>query len=128
MSIQRHQFIDIDTYIASFPMDVQDKLQRLRKVIRESAPEAVEAICYSMPTFKLNGNLVHFAAFKSHIGFYPTSSGILAFEKDLLSYKHAKGSIQFPIDEPIPYDLVRRIVKFRVGENKAKKMNKKPST
>ncbi|WP_370575321.1 iron chaperone [Methanomethylovorans sp.] len=103
-------------------------MYKLRKIIRESAPEAEEAISYGMPTFKLNGNLVHFAAYKNHIGFYPTPSGIIAFKGELSSYKQAKGSVQFPIDEPIPFDIVKQIVEFRVKENKAKTGNKKTST
>lgn len=90
----------------------------MRQTIRESAPEAEEAISYRIPTFKLNVNLVHFAAFKNHVGFYPTSSGIEAFKKELSKYKGAKGSVQFPIDKPIPYDLVRKIVEYRVKENR----------
>lgn len=119
------QFKNIDEYISSFPENVQAILDKLRKVIRESAPEAEEAISYGMPTFKLNGNLVHFAAYKDHIGFYPTPSGIIAFKEELSSYKQAKGSVQFPIDQPIPFDIVKQIVEFRVKENKAKTENKK---
>ncbi len=89
----------------------------MRHTIREAAPEATEAISYQMPTFKLNGNLVHFAAFKNHIGFYPAPTGTEAFQKELSPYKGGKGSIRFPLDKPIPYDLVKRIVKFRVKEN-----------
>ena len=93
----------------------------MRQTIREAAPEATEAISYGMPTFKLNGNLVHFAAFKNHIGFYPTPSAIEAFGKEISQYKWAKGSIQFPLDKPIPFDLARRIVVFRVQEVSQKK-------
>ena len=108
----------IEQYIETFPEDIQDILQKMRRTIQSAAPEAEEAISYQMPTFKLNGkNLVYFAAFKNHIGFYPTSSGIEAFKKELSSYKGAKGSVQFPLDKPIPYDLVKRIVAFRVKEN-----------
>lgn len=107
----------IDEYIKTFPENVQDILQKMRQVIRESAPEAEEAISYSMPTFKLNGNLVHFAAYEKHIGFYPTPSGIEAFKEELSPYKTSKGAVQFPLDKPIPYDLVEKIVVFRVGEN-----------
>jgi uncharacterized protein YdhG (YjbR/CyaY superfamily) len=117
----RKQFETIDEYIETFPVEVQIVLERMRQTIRKAAPEAVEAISYQIPTFKLNGNLVHFAAFKHHIGFYPTSSGIEAFKKELSPYKWAKGSVQFPLDEPIPYDLVERIVAFRVKENLEKK-------
>ncbi|WP_370573205.1 iron chaperone [Methanomethylovorans sp.] len=122
------QFRNIDEYISTFPENIQAILYKLRKIIRESAPEAEEAISYGMPTFKLNGNLVHFAAYKNHIGFYPTPSGIIAFKGELSSYKQAKGSVQFPIDEPIPFDIVKQIVEFRVKENKAKTGNKKTST
>jgi uncharacterized protein YdhG (YjbR/CyaY superfamily) len=114
------KFETIDEYISTFPQSVQDILEKMRNVIRESAPDAREAISYGMPTFKLNGNLVHFAAYKNHIGFYPTPSGISAFEDAISEYKHAKGSVQFPLDQPIPYDLVKRIVIFRVKENMGK--------
>jgi len=110
----------IDEYINSFPENVQDILIKMRKVIRESAPDAAEAISYQMPTFKLNGNLVHFAAHKNHIGFYPTPSAIAAFKKELSMYSVSKGSIRFPINEPIPFDLIRKIVEFRVKENLGK--------
>ncbi len=110
----------IDEYISMFPDNVQNILEKLRQTIKESAPGAEEAISYQIPTFKLNGNLVHFAAFKNHIGFYPTSSGIEAFKKELSQYKGAKGSVQFPIDKPIPFDLVRKIVKYRIKEKKNK--------
>jgi uncharacterized protein YdhG (YjbR/CyaY superfamily) len=96
----------------------------MRLTIRKAAPEAIEAISYQMPTFKLNGNLVHFAAFKDHIGFFPTSSGIDAFKEDLSLYKGGKGSVQFPLDEPIPYDLVEKITIFRVKEDLNKKKRK----
>ena len=117
MAHQEKKFETIDEYITIFPKNVQDILEKLRKVIRKSAPEAEETISYGMPTFKLNGNLVHFAAYKNHIGFYPTPSGIEAFKKELSQYKSAKGSVQFPIDKPIPLDLVEKIVIFRVKEN-----------
>lgn len=100
-----------------FPDNVQNILEKLRLTIKESAPEAQEAISYRIPTFKLNGNLVHFGAFKNHIGFYPTSSGIEAFKKELSQYKVARGTVQFPIDKPIPFAMVRKIVKYRVKEN-----------
>jgi uncharacterized protein YdhG (YjbR/CyaY superfamily) len=118
---RKEQPTTIDEYINTFPEDIQSILGKVRQTIRKAAPEAVEAISYQIPTFKLNGNLVHFAAFKNHIGFYPTSSGIRAFKKQLSPYKGAKGSVQFPIDEPIPYDLVKKIVIFRVKENLKKK-------
>ncbi len=110
----------IDEYIAAFPPAIQEILQRIRQVIREEAPQAQETIRYQMPTFRLNGNLVHFAAFQHHIGFYPTPTGIAEFERDLAAYKGGKGSVQFPLDQPIPYDLIRRIVRFRVAESQAK--------
>jgi uncharacterized protein YdhG (YjbR/CyaY superfamily) len=120
MQGSRKAFKTIDEYISAFPMDVQAKLQEMRDAIHECAPEATEAISYSMPTFKLNGNLVHFAAFQHHIGFFPTASGVEEFEKKLSRYKHSKGAIQFPLNEELPLDLVREIVKYRVAENKAK--------
>lgn len=107
----------IDGYIADAPEEVRGILEEMRRTIREAAPGAEEAISYQMPTFRLNGNLVHFAAFKMHIGFYPTPSGIEAFKDEITEYKSAKGSVQFPLDEPIPYDLVRRITEYRVKEN-----------
>ncbi|SMF92074.1 Uncharacterized conserved protein YdhG, YjbR/CyaY-like superfamily, DUF1801 family [Paenibacillus uliginis N3/975] len=107
----------MDDYISQFPHEVQAILETLRKVIKESAPDAKEKISYQMPTFVLHGNLVHFAAYKNHIGFYPAPSGINAFKHELSKYKGAKGSIQFPIDKPLPYELIRKIVQFRVAEN-----------
>lgn len=107
----------IDEYISRFPKDTQFKLGKLRAIIREAAPQAEEKISYQMPTFFLEGNLVHFAAYKKHIGFYPTPSGIEKFKDRLSAYKGAKGSVQFPLDEPIPYDLVKEIVEYRVKEN-----------
>jgi uncharacterized protein YdhG (YjbR/CyaY superfamily) len=109
---------DIDDYIANFPNDVQVTLEKLRATIRKAAPEAIEAISYQMPTFKLHGNLVYFAAYKNHIGFYPTSTGIIAFKNDLKGFKTSKGAIQFPIDKPLPFDIITKIVKYRVAENK----------
>ena len=115
----------IDEYIETFPIDVQKVLQQIRRTIKSSAPNAEEAISYMIPTFKLYGNLVHFAAYKNHIGFYPASSGVRTFAKELTVYKTSKGAIQFPIDQPVPLALIRKIVKFRVKENaeKAKKKN-----
>jgi uncharacterized protein YdhG (YjbR/CyaY superfamily) len=119
---QKKQSTAIDEYIKTFPKDVQKILEKMRQTIREAAPDAEEAFSYQMPTFKLGGkNLVHFAAWGKHVGFYPTPSGIEAFEKELSKYKRAKGSIQFPLNEPMPYDLVKRIVMFRVSELKEKK-------
>jgi len=118
----RGQYETIDEYIETFPKDVQAILRKMRQTIRDAAPGAVEAISYQMPTFKLNGrNLVHFAAFKSHIGFYPIPSGIEAFKEELSPYKQGKGSVQFPLDRPMPYGLVERIVRYRVKENLEKK-------
>ena len=108
---------NIDEYISNFPEKIQEILQKLRKIISNSAPDAKEAISYQMPTFKLNGNLVHFAAHKNHIGFYPTPSGIEAFKSELSPYEVSKGSVKFPLKKPIPFDLVRKIVEFRVKEN-----------
>ena len=119
------QIKTIDEYISMFPENVQNNLEKLRQTIKESAPGAEEAISYRIPTFKLNGNLVHFAAFKNHIAFFPTSSAREAFKKELSQYKGGKGTIQFPFDEPIPFDLVKRIVKYRVKENLNKKKARK---
>ena len=108
---------NIDEYIANFPKEIQELLESVRKAIRAAAPDAEEAISYQMPTFKLKGNLVHFAAFKHHIGFYPAPTGIEEFEQELSIYKGGKGSVQFPIDQPMPLDLISKIVKYRVEEN-----------
>jgi len=110
----------IDEYIADFPQPVRDILEKIRLTIRRAAPDAEETIKYRMPTFTLKGNLVHFAAFKKHIGFYPTPTGTEKFQKELSVYKGAKGSVQFPLDKPIPYRLISKIVKFRVKENLAR--------
>ena len=120
-------FNTIDEYISQFAPDVREKLESIRSIIKEEAPDAKEIIRYQMPTFTLFGNLVHFAAFKNHIRFYPTPSGIEAFKGDISKYKNAKGSIQFPIDEPLPFDLIKAMVKFRVIENTmlAQAQNKK---
>jgi uncharacterized protein YdhG (YjbR/CyaY superfamily) len=118
MKEMKEQFKTTDEYIRTFPEDVQTELEKMRKTIQEAAPEATEAIKYGMPTFRLNNkNLVHFAAFKNHIGFYPIPSGIEAFKEELSIYKQGKGSVQFPLDKPVPYELVKKIVKFRVAEN-----------
>jgi uncharacterized protein YdhG (YjbR/CyaY superfamily) len=109
--------ISIDEYIATFPEVTQKILEELRATIKASAPEAEEKISYQMPTFALKGNLVHFAAWKNHIGFYPTSSGTQAFKHELSIYEGAKGSVKFPIEKPLPLELISRIVKFRVAEN-----------
>ena len=107
----------IDEYIAAFPNDVQEILGKIRMIIQEEAPDAQETIKYAMPTFTLNGNLVHFAAFKKHIGFYPIPVGIEAFKDELSAYQGGKGSVKFPLDQPIPYALIHKIVKFRVMQN-----------
>lgn len=121
-------FKTIDNYISTFPNNIKDILEKLRAVIKASAPNAEEKISYQIPTFVLKGNLVHFAAYKNHIGFYPTSSGIQAFKRDLSVYEVSKGTVRFPIDKPLPYKLISNIVKFRVKENLKKaeiKLNKK---
>ncbi|HNT66822.1 MAG TPA: DUF1801 domain-containing protein [bacterium] len=115
----------IDEYIAGFPHDVQLLLQQLRTLIKRIAPDAAEAIRYQIPTFVLNGNLVHFAAFKNHIGFYPTPSGIEAFKEELAPYESAKGSVKFLIDKPIPFDLIADIVRFRAIEARARSTARK---
>ena len=124
MTPVRIQYTSIDDYIASFPEETQKILEQIRSTIKNVAPEAKELINYGIPTFALNGNLVHFAAFKNHIGFYPTPSGIEAFRKELSSFEGAKGSVKFPIDKPMPLDLITKIVKFRVQESVAKKSGK----
>ena len=108
---------NIDEYIGGFPNDVQEILEKIRMTIRKAAPEARERISYQIPTFTLNGNLVHFAAYKKHIGFYPAPRGIEKFKKELSVYEGGKGTVRFPLDKPIPFDLISRIVKFRVKEN-----------
>jgi uncharacterized protein YdhG (YjbR/CyaY superfamily) len=122
----RDQFATIDEYIASFPPDIQEKLQDIRTVIRRAAPDAEEAIRYGIPTFRQNGsNLVHFAAFKNHLSFFPTASGVEKFQKELSSYPLSKGTIRFLPDKPVPYDLVERIARFRAEETrKGKKTNR----
>lgn len=110
----------IDEYITGFSPGIQEILQKIRVTIHQAAPDATEAIAYQMPTFKLEGNLLHFAAFKNHIGFYPVPTGIEKFKKELTPYKTSKGAVQFPLDQPIPYALITKIVKFRVKENLAK--------
>jgi len=110
-------FQSIDEYIATFPKEIQKILMEIRDTIKAAAPDAEEKISYQMPTFFLNGNLIHFAAFKNHIGIYPTPSGTEAFKRELSKYQGAKGSVRLPIDEPMPLKLITRIVKFRVAEN-----------
>ncbi|HSF81617.1 MAG TPA: DUF1801 domain-containing protein [Anaerolineales bacterium] len=120
---------NIDEYIAGFPKEVQEILEMIRTTIKDAAPQAEETISYQMPTFTLQGNLVHFAAFKKHIGFYPAPRGIEKFKNELSAYKGGKGTVQFPLDKPIPYELISEIVKFRVKDNleraEAKRAKKK---
>lgn len=125
MKTERKGHTSINEYIQSFPKEIRKILNELRTAIKTAAPGATERISYQIPTFYLNGNLVHFAAFKNHIGFYPTSSGISAFQDELKGYKSAKGSVQFPIDRPLPVDLIKRIVRYRVEENTRKPKKKK---
>ena len=120
-----HEFHDIDSYIAGFPEDIRNLQTELRAVIKQAAPEATEKISYSMPTFYQHGNLVHFAAYKNHVGFYPAASGIEAFKAELSAYKWSKGTIQFPLGKPLPVDLITRIVQFRLEENRQKVQKKK---
>ena len=120
MKAASRQPANIDEYIAGFPPDVRRRLREIRGIIRAAAPDADEAIKYRIPTYVLNGNLVHFAAFDRHIGFYPTPSGIGRFKAELSGYHCAKGSVQFPLDEPVPVRLIRKIVAFRVKETREK--------
>jgi uncharacterized protein YdhG (YjbR/CyaY superfamily) len=124
----KNSFKTIDEYIKTFPNDIRKILETVRQTIKKAAPEAEEAISYQMPTFKLNGNLVHFAAFKNHIGFYPTPSGTKTFKKKISNYRSGKGSIQFPIDKPMPLTLIKKIVEYRAKESRLaglKKSSKK---
>ena len=116
---------EIDEYIAGFPEDVQKVLQRIRRTIKKAAPEAEEAIKYQMPTFTLKGNLIHFAVFKNHIGLYPAPKGNERFNKELSAYKGAKSSMRFPLDKPIPFDLITQIVKLRVKQSLEKEKRKR---
>jgi len=120
MESEKAGFTSIDEYIATFPREIQKILEEIRATIKAAAPEAEEKISYQMPTFFLKGNLVHFAAFKRHIGFYPVPTGIEKFKKELSAYEGSKGSVQFPLDQPMPHTLISKIVKFRVKENLAK--------
>ena len=125
MTNEKLRYKSIDEYIADFPKEVQEKLEKIRQTIITNAPDAFEVISYNMPAFKLNSILLYFAAFKNHIGFYPYSTAIKAFEKEVSVYKYAKGSIQFPLNQPIPYELITKIVKYRVKENLEKAEMKK---
>ena len=118
------KFSNIDEYIAGFPEETQLLLEQVRATIRSAAPEASEKISYAMPTFYLNGNLVHFAAYANHIGFYPGASGIANFQDEISGYKNSKGAVQFPIGQPLPLDLITQITLFRVIENQLRKKNK----
>jgi uncharacterized protein YdhG (YjbR/CyaY superfamily) len=111
---------DMDEYIALQPLNIREELEKLRSTIRAAAPKVEEVISYQMPAFNYHGMLVYFAAYKSHIGFYPTGSGIAAFKKELVNYKTSKGTVQFPIDKPLPLRLISKMVKFRVKENMEK--------
>ena len=130
MQRQNIGFQSVDEYIATFPAEIQAILEEMRSTIRAAAPDAEERISYQMPAFALHGNLVYFAAAKNHIGFYPTSSGIAAFQQELSAYDGSKGAVRFPIGQPLPLDLIRRMVEFRVAENlsraaaKARKQSK----
>lgn len=122
MNKTQTRYESIDQYIARFPANIQSILEELRRTIQETAPTAQEAIAYGIPTFRFKGNLVHFAAYQNHIGFYPGGpSAIVAFSKELSNYEQSKGTIRFPINDPIPIELVKKIVKFRVKENESKK-------
>jgi uncharacterized protein YdhG (YjbR/CyaY superfamily) len=118
----------IDEYTAAFPKNIQEKLKEIRSAIKASAPEAEEKISYAIPTYTLNGNLVHFAAFKNHIGFYPAPKGIEAFKKELSKYAGGKGTVQFPLDKPLPIALIKKIVKYRARQNRESAKNKKEMT
>jgi uncharacterized protein YdhG (YjbR/CyaY superfamily) len=120
MDSNKAGYTSIDEYIATFPPEIQVLLQQIRATIRAAAPDATEKISYQMPTFYLYGNLIHFAAFKHHIGIYPAPSGIRAFAEELSVYVGAKGSVQLPLDKPLPLELITRMVEFRVVENLAK--------
>ena len=117
MDIDQKRSLEVDAYIAGFPDEVQAILEKVRSVIHEAAPEAQEAMKYGIPTFVLNGNLVHFGGYARHIGFYPTPPGIEHFKAELAEYELSKGTVKFSLERPIPYDLIRRVVEFRVAEN-----------
>jgi uncharacterized protein YdhG (YjbR/CyaY superfamily) len=118
--MEKNGYTTIDEYIKTFPVETQKRLRAIRKLISKLAPEATEKISYQIPTFYLNGNLIHFAAFANHIGLYPTPSGVEELKLELSKYKQGKGSVQFPLNEPLPLDLIERIVKFRVEKNARK--------
>jgi len=118
--MDKQPYKTIDDYISGFPEDLRIKLEQVRQTIKKAAPQAEEAISYGMPAFKQKGVLVYFAAFKDHIGFFPTSSGVANFQKELAGYDTSKGTIRFPLDAPIPHILIEKITKFRVAETQAK--------
>ena len=125
MEVNKPTFKTTDEYIKQFSPEVQELLTKVRNVIKEAVPEATEKISYQMPTYYLHGNLVHFAAYKQHIGFYPTPGGVEAFKDQLTSYKTSKGAIQFPLDQPLPFELISEIAKYRASESRAKAEAKK---
>ena len=116
---------DVDSYIAAYPPKVQKMLKQMRAVIKKTAPQAEESISYMMPAYKLHGPLVYFGGYEKHIGFYPTGSGIVPFEREISSYKYSKGAVQFPLEQALPMELIEKMVKFRVKENLAKANLKK---
>jgi len=120
MTMPSGKYTTIDEYIAYFPTEVRAILYKVRETIKSVAPAATEAISYGIPTFRLNGNLVHFAGYAHHIGFYPGGEGVEVFKNELSSYKTSKGTIQFPLDQPIPYELIKKITQFRVEKNSLK--------
>lgn len=122
--MEKISYKTVEEYISSFTPEIKVILENIRSIIKDCIPEAKEKISYQMPTFEYYGNLVHFAAFKNHIGFYPTPNGVTIFEEELKQYKQGKGSVQFPLDQPIPYDLIKKIVEFRVKENEERVNNK----
>jgi uncharacterized protein YdhG (YjbR/CyaY superfamily) len=111
---------DVDSYIAAYPTKVQKMLKQIRATIKKTAPDAEESISYMMPAYKLHGPLVYFGGYEKHIGFYPTGSGIAPFQKEIAAYKSSKGAVQFPLDQPLPLDLIEKMVKYRVKENLTK--------
>jgi len=118
---EKATYSTIDEYLSTFPSDVKQKLEDLRRIIKEAAPKAKEVISYQMPAFKMRKVLVYFAAHKHHIGFYPTSSGIENFKNEFGDYQYSKGAVQFPIDQPLPIKLIQKIVKFRLEEDSSDK-------
>jgi len=120
-----HKPSNIDEYLSAFPKETLELLEQVRSTIRQAAPEAVECISYGMPAFKFHGILVYFAGYQNHIGFYPTRSGIAAFQKEISGYKNSKGTVQFPLNKPLPFDLISRMDLFRENENLLKANSKK---